>query len=158
MASPSDDDRDVAAVQPVYVIARERSIPCFYGKETGDGRTAEEFAASIRRCWSGQHLSKAGRLDVLYHNLGPLVKDELRCQSPAVQEDPDKALEKIVEIFGERRTTSELAQVLQTIRQESGERCRNYSHRCQRAFLVLRHRQEVLRRPSQKTGFSGIIS
>ena len=131
--------------RPVYVMARESKIKRFYGEGSGDSEEVDDFITDIRRVWSGQTLSRAGKLDIIRQNVGPLVKDEILCLETEVQQDPEQVLNKIREVFGERRSVSELLQVFYNIKQESGERVRVFSHRCKAAFSSILNRQRVLK-------------
>ncbi|RUS74957.1 hypothetical protein EGW08_017270 [Elysia chlorotica] len=130
------------AVSHVVVMERERRISKFYGD---DPAMAPEFEEEIRRAWAAMPSSSAAhRLDVLLGNVGPTVRAELRCQPAEVQEDPERALAAILEVFGERRTPAQLLQNLLTLRQLPPESVRAFSHRCQSAYLMLVKRQESI--------------
>ena len=78
-------------------------------------------------------------------NVGPLIKAELRCQERNIQDNAELALAKIVDIFGERRTSRQLLSVLDAVAQLDGETVSSFSHRTQDAYQHLIKRQEVLR-------------
>ncbi|GFO26978.1 hypothetical protein PoB_005348300 [Plakobranchus ocellatus] len=86
------------AVAQVVVIERERRITRFYGD---DPAAALEFEEEIRRAWATMPApNHQHRLDILFSNIGPTVRAELRCHPQDVQRDPEKALGVILEVFG----------------------------------------------------------
>ena len=130
------------SVANVILVERERRIPKFYGD---DPTAAVEFGEEIRRAWAPLPLnSQAQRLNVLLGSVGPTVRAELRCQPREVQDDPEKALAVILDVFGERRTPAQLLQSLLTHQQLLPETVRAFSHRCQATYLALVQRQEAL--------------
>lgn len=144
MTSPTTTDPSAPQAMPVVVLAKEITVRKFFGTE-GESYQADEFEEEIRRAWNAQPgLSQERRLDLLKGNIGPVVRDELRCQDVAVQEDPDQALSTIVQIFGERRSPSTLLQAIFSTQQYHGETIRAYSHRLRSLYDKLTKRQIVL--------------
>ena len=142
----SDGEEEVrpAAVQTVTrtIIERERVISRFYGD---DSAAALEFEDEIKRAWENMAPTDTRRkLEFITSNIGPIVKDEINCMSQADRADPVKVLNHIVKTFGERRSPTELLEVLVTLRQSSGETVRRYSHRCKAAFDDLVRRQKAV--------------
>ena len=126
------------------VLAREVPIRRFHGYGE-DSHRATEFKADIERAWNAQPgLSSQRKLDILLQNIGPIVRDELQCQTAAVQDDPAESLKVIVSVFGERRTPAQLHDALRQTRQLPGETVRLFSHRARSAFSALVGRQETL--------------
>ena len=126
------------------VLAREVPIRRFHGYGE-DSHRAVEFKADIERAWNAQPgLSDQRKLDLLLQNVGPIVRDELQCQTAAIQEDPAESLKVIVSVFGERRTPAQLHDALRQTRLLPGETVRLFSHRARSAFSSLVGRQETL--------------
>ena len=131
----------------VVVIAREIPITRFNGF-VEDAQRANTFKEEIESAWAAQpHLDNARKLALLLQNVGPIVRDELKCQTNAIQNDPAQALQCIVAIFGERRTPAELKDAMRQTRQLPGETVRIFSHRAKSAFNALVSRQTTLAVP-----------
>jgi len=134
----------------VFVQMQDRHCRKFYGDGSRD-YTANDFEEEVRRAWSLCRAKKnEERLQILTTNIGPRVKAELRCQSEEVQRDAERALQKIVEIFGESDSSCALLQRMLALRQEGSETVRSYSHRVYDAFMALTRRQAVLGEPVQE--------
>ena len=104
--SPSTSEPAVTmatpVVPPAIVLTREIKIRKFFGTE--EEYAAEEFEEEMRRGWATQPgLSNWRKLDLILAHVGPVVRAELRCQEDSVQSDPEKALQALVTIFGEKR-------------------------------------------------------
>ncbi len=127
----------------VVWVHREQNIRKFFG-EPGE-YPAEDFKAEVERSWRAQPcLTPQQKMDLIWSNIGPSVQAELRCQDLETQEDPVKAMTKIIEIFGERRSPSQLLQRLYALQQWTGESVRSYSHRVSSAYQALTKRQAAL--------------
>lgn len=131
-------------IVPVVLFTKDIHMRRFFGTE-GEGHLAEEFEEEIRRAWDAQPgITAERKMDLLKSNVGPVVRDELRCQEEDIQKDAEKALRKIVEVFGERRTPSALLQCLFNLQQNGGETIRAYSHRIKAAHDRYMKRMKVL--------------
>ena len=147
MANPEDVAAAAAVVEPVYIIQREVQVKRFHGGEPH--HTAEAFEEEIRRAWkTNRATSRDAKYEMLMANIGPSVRTELRCH--ALDDDPETTLEKIVEIYGERRTPAQLLQEFYRLQQFSGEPVREYSHRLLTAFETIQGRCRRLNRPEQE--------
>ena len=139
---PETVPQHISPPQVVYV-QRERSIRRFFG-EAGE-YPAEEFQSELERTWRAQPgLTKVQKMDLIWGNIGPAVLAELKCQDREIQEDPDKALKKLVEIFGERRSPSQLLQQMYSLQQWAGESVRSYSHRLSSIYQALTRKQKAI--------------
>ena len=149
---PGDDATAPSAQTPpapVYVMAQPVEVRKFYGDE-GDRSRVLDFKAEMLHAWEAQpSLSSARKLDMLKQNVGRDIQLEITCMSPETTADPMKVLEKLVEIFGERRSPSALLQELLSIRQHPGEPTRKFSCRLKLAFDTLQKREVVLNTTSK---------
>ena len=133
------------AVPPMVFITREVNIRKFFGD---DSSRALEFEEDVRRAWKSQPDMDRGRqLDILLSNVGPVVRSELRCQDPVIQQDPELALAAIVSTFGDQRSTATLLRDFLTTEQHSGETVRAFSHRLRESYEGLVRRQSQLSEP-----------
>ena len=131
------------SIMPV-IMARDVPIRRFngYGEESD---RAIDFIEDVKRAWNKQPgLSNAGKLDILLQNIGPIVRDELKCQPSSIRDDADEALTCIVSVFGEKRSPAILYDILRQTRQHQGETVRLFSHRIRTAFNALTNRQTTL--------------
>ena len=142
-AVPSTLDKQNKMGEPQFVVLQpERSIRRFYG--TGNSGLADEFATEIERFWAVYpNQNDAWKLDIIYSNIGPVVKAELEVHVE-IKGKPKLVLDKIREVFGERRSTQRLMQLFYSTQQRPGERIRDFSHRALAAFKTLTSRQEAL--------------
>ena len=127
------------------VLARDVHIRRFngYGEES---ERAIDFKEDVQRAWNQQPgLSNARKLDILLENVGPIVRDELRCQPTRIREDAEEALSCIISVFGEKRSPAILFDILRQTRQHQGETVRLFSHRIRAAFNALTSRQATLK-------------
>lgn len=138
-----------AVQQVVFLRGEDRHCKTFYG--AGDlSYSADDFEEEVKRIWSAcRARTNDAKLSILTANIGPRVKAELRCQPEETQQDAEKALTKIVEIFGQRESSCILLQRLLSLRQEGMETVRTYSHRVYDAYKALTRRQAVLGEPIQ---------
>ena len=132
----------VQPLQPYVYALRERTVRRFFGDSPA--YTAEEFKEEVLKAWT-PGLSNQRKLEFVTDNVGPLIKAELRCQEQNIQDHAELALDKIVDIFGERRTSRQLLSVLDAVTQSDTETVRALSHRVQDAYRQLVKRQQVLR-------------
>ena len=127
------------------IIERERIIQRFEGD---DPTQCLQFEEDVRHSWASiPKEDTRHRLDVIKTNAGSLVRAEIKCMTEEAQKDPDEVLKLIVKRFGERRSTSELLQILVGLHQRPGERVLEYSHRCKASFLDLVNRQKAVGEP-----------
>ena len=142
-AAPVEDQ-----AAPVFVIQRETTIKRFHGGDVH--HSAESFEEDVRRAWKSNRIRAADdKFDFLWSNVGPSVKTELRCHE--VGGDAEKALEKLVEIYGERRSPAQLLQEFYSLHQQKGEPIREYSHRLLTSFEAVQTRCTRLAKPVQDT-------
>ena len=118
---------------------------------SGDGEPprAQEFAEQVRRAWASMptNTTPNRKLDVIFENIGSTIKAELRCAEQDVRSDPDKTLDLILAVFGERRTPMHLRQLMEKERQLVGESVRDFSNRLMGLFANLQNRQKALNQP-----------
>ena len=128
---------------PVVYIERQVQLRKFFGSE--GNYTAEEFAVDIRRAWATHSGNdKHHMLELLRQNIGSIVAGELRCCAATIRNDPEKCLEVILKVFGDRRSSAELITTLLQLQQYPGESVREYSIRVNDAGTTLRNRQKAL--------------
>ena len=117
-------------------------VSCFTGC---DGpHHALEFEEQVRRAWTVIGTNPTLRRQLILSNVGPVVRDELRCQDPDAQKTPEELLELILEVFGETRSPIQLLQVLLEQRQSKGE-FRAFSIRLRQHYDALIRRQRQLK-------------
>ena len=145
---PDIEGAAVPQVEPVYIIQREVQVKRFHGGEPH--HTAEAFEEEIRRAWKTNRVTTTeAKHEMLLANIGPSVRTELRCH--VLNDDPEATLEKIIEIYGERRTPAQLLQEFYRLQQFPGEPVREYSHRLLTAFETIQARCRRLSIPEQDT-------
>ena len=138
----NSDDRADTATRAVYVMQPEPVIKKFYG--TGEAGLAEDFVEEVSQAWSVHpHQTAAWRLGTIKSNIGPVVKAELEVHTD-LNKDPAKVLERILEVFGERRSPRQLTRLLHDTCQREGESVRTFSHRLVGIFNILKRRQRAL--------------
>ena len=127
------------------IVERERVIQRFYGD---DPTQCVQFEEDVRHSWASiPARDTRHRLDIIKTNAGPLVRAEITCMTDEAQKDPEQVLQLICKRFGERRSTSELLQILVGLHQGPGERVLEFSHRCKASFLDLTNRQKAVGEP-----------
>ena len=140
--APSLDQHKKMGEPQFVVLQPDRTIRRFYG--TGNSGLADEFATEVERFWAAYpNQNDAWKLDIIYSNIGPVVKAELEVHVE-IQGKPRLVLDKIREVFGERRSTQRLMQLFYSTQQRPGERIRDFSHRVLAAFKSLTSRQKAL--------------
>ena len=133
------------AMTHVFVVEpRETPIKCFYGEEPVSvfQRFVEEIELAWRsRRYVGNNDEKAW---LLWSHLGETVKVELHCHDHDNRQDPESTLALLKNIYGERRTCSQLMRLFNQVEQTPGETVRAYSHRLNDAYRALTSRQRDL--------------
>ena len=125
----------------VVYIEREQPLRKFYGD--GGSYLAEDFKADMERLW--ERYSNAQRLTLLHQSIGSAVAGELRLYPKETREILKQCLDKIVEVFGEQRSTAVLLSNLLRLEQHPGEPVREYSVRVAEAGKRLTDRQATLK-------------
>lgn len=123
----------------IVVIPRERTVSKF------SGSGVNQFVEEIRSLWDNRTSSSTkDKLESIFSNIDSEVRSEIRCHPKSVQDDPEKLLTVLLDIYGERRGVSELIGVFYQVHQQNGEAVRSFSHRLKRAFDQLQVRQRQM--------------
>lgn len=140
-------DQGLAQEIRTILIESPKTIRHFSGD--GEPARAQEFAEQVRRAWASLpvNTTAAKKLDIIFENVGSNIKAELRCAEPDVRADPEKLLNLILAVFGERRTPMQLRQLMEQQRQLVGESVRDFSNRMMGHFVSLQNRQKALDLP-----------
>ena len=120
-----------ALVQQVW-IQKERRIHTLYGDEPEE---AGLFEDEVRRAWTSIPVTQVQqRLDVVLDNIGPEVRDEVRCMDRATRENPELLLSSLLQIYGDSRDETALMRDFLAMKQRPGESVRHYTHRLQKTY------------------------
>jgi len=97
-----------------------------------------DFEEDVRRVWSCHpYLSREVKVDMIWMNIGPVPRDEIRCHPAADQTDPESVFKILHHVFGDHRKMGDLFLVLFNMHQKINESLIHYSHRLmstQRAY------------------------
>ena len=146
-APATTSDQETPTLQYV-MVQPERTIRRFYG--TGEADLADEFVSEVKRTWAlYPRQTDAWKYDTIVSNVGPVVKAELAVHDE-VHGKPQETLEKILEVFGERRSPQRLTQIFYSLQQRNGESIRDYSHRVLSSFTSLTARQKAVKHEEAK--------
>ena len=141
--------------QPAHIIIvppRETHIRRFHGD--GHASEVERFVEEVRAAWRARKdLSAEEKKDLLWQYLGEAVREELSCRGDDVEHDPEATVKLLQEVYGEKRSVSQLMALFQMVVQGPHETVRAYSHRLHRAFKTLTSRQTTLRVPLADSEF-----
>ena len=136
--------------QAPVVLAPERKIPTFEGREDTAGRSVpiDEFVETIRHAFD--------RYAVLPHQRGQFLLDSLkggpRVEAKALLNGGKKAeevLDYLKDSYGEGLTSGELQRRLLDRRQQPGESVRDFSVALQRLFLRLQKKDKTYQDPDR---------
>ena len=153
--SDSGDDHAAAVTHDVRTLLVETPKTVRFFAGDGDPSRAQDFCEQVRRAWSSlpTNASNARKLDIIYENIGPAVRSELRCADVSAMDNPEEVLKVILSVFGERRSPFQLQQLLSHQKQLNGESVREYSNRLMGHFTALQNRQRTLNMPLQSEDF-----
>ncbi|XP_059143569.1 uncharacterized protein LOC131930930 [Physella acuta] len=134
------------------VPPREILIRKFHGDS--HGYEVERFIDEVQSLWRARRdVSVEERKDLLWQYLGEAVREELSCRGDDLQRDPEASIRLLREVYGEKRSVSQLMAQLQMVVQGQHESVRAYSHRLHRAFKALVARQGTLQVPQTNAEF-----
>ena len=125
---------EAAAARPqemhrLVYVEREHQVSRFHGDLDQPWRV-EEFREDLERAWSSiPAAGKERRLEVLLRSVGRHVRQEIDCLGEEDRRDPDAILSHLREVYGERRSATQLTAAFFGVRQRQGEGVVDYSHR-----------------------------
>lgn len=136
----------------IIVPPREVLIRRFHGD--GHAYEVDRFVEDVQAAWKARKdLTAEERKDLLWQYLGEAVREELSCRGDDLQHDPEATIRLLREIYGEKRSVSQLMAQFQMVIQGQQESVRAYSHRLHRAFKTLVSRQLTLQVPQTDVEF-----
>lgn len=112
------------ATQVLYV-PRERKIRSFSGK---DGElTVQEFVEDIESLFRAREMSNDEKCDLIVSHLEGDARHEIRYWPKEDARTPRRVLEILLEVFGEKRSVSQLQELFYLRKQLEGESIRSFA-------------------------------
>jgi hypothetical protein len=143
---------EAAPTNIIIVPPREVHIRRFHGDSHAS--EVDRFIEEVRAAWKvRKDLTADEQKDLLWQYLGEAVREELSCRGDDLNRDPEATIRLLREVYGEKRSVSQLMAQFQTVQQGPHESVRAYSHRLHRAFKTLVARQGTLQVPQTDTEF-----
>ena len=112
-------------VSQLLYVPRERKIRPFSGHEGDLG--VQEFVADIQSLFRARAMSPEEQCDLIISHLEGSARHELRYRPGEATRSPDRILDILLDVFGEKRSVSQLQEQFYMRKQLDGETIRAYS-------------------------------
>lgn len=116
------------STKTVYVTQESRKIPKLKGRpETEGDIEVDEWIDDVRRQIHSRHMTKKEQCSFIMDHLKGAVKSEIRYRVPKEENDPEKILTLIHEVFGHPDTVTHLQEQFYKRAQREGETLHEFS-------------------------------
>ena len=112
-------------VSQLLYVPRERKIRPFSGHEGDLG--VQEFVADIQSLFRARAMSPEEQCDLIISHLEGSARHEVRYRPAEVTRSPQRILDILLDVFGEKRSVSQLQEQFYMRKQLDGETIRAYS-------------------------------
>lgn len=109
------------------VLPRERKVQKFSGK-TDSTQGVDEFIDDVKAVFSSRKMSTEEQVDFILSHLHGTARDELKMYPESERKNPKRIFDILNDVFGEKRSRSQLLKAFYDRRQRDGESLRDFSH------------------------------